>query len=595
MIHLKIHFFLKKFILLFFLFISPTGCFFFPGSEPKLPSGSLQYITSWQNTGGIIGESQRILLIGPSTRIVDYKILNKSDQSQSFLFGQQPFGTYEIDIQLYDGPDGLGNIIGEIRTPIQIGPSTSFFYTLTGATPKQLKTIASPTVSTAGESTQLYAIGLSTSGTPTFLEPGKTIWTSINNINQISPNGIAFSQNPGTAIAQANYPLLSFSQQVSYQVMPFQLQKTAWTVHVFLNAVSDLQPFSTLNIEDILRVATNSEVRFIIQWKQNPAVVPGSTFNGTRRYLIQANTSGTPTIRLIEDLGTATNMGSAQTLNDFLNYSFARYPSQRTLGIMWSHGKGWKRSSKFGHITRSFSEDVIGGIDYSIQTWELPLALAGHHFDLFAWDASLMQMIEVAYELRNSTRYVIGSEESPPASGYPYQLVFKPFMNNPNAPSDTLASSFVSAMLNYTPYATRKITQSVIDTTLLPPLAPAIQQLTTALVNNLPLVTNATLQTRLQAQAYGQNIGAYYYDFVDLSAKMQSFGVPPEVTSAFNNATSILQNAIVFEGHNSLSPGSHGASIDFSPSSVFAGLLTDYQRLLFDQDSNWSNWLQVAP
>lgn len=595
MVRLKLHFLVKKFSLLFFLFLSPTGCFFFPGTGSELPSGSLQYITSWQNSGGIIGQSQRILLIGPSTRIVDYKILNTSSQTQSFLFGQQPFGTYEMNVQLYDGPDGLGKIIGEIRAPIQIGPSTSFFQTVAGAIPKQLRTIASPTIIRAGESAQLYAIGLSNSGTPTFLQPDQTTWTPINDVNQISPSGIAWSQNSGNAVARATYPPLSLTQQVSYQVIPFELQQTAWTVHIFLNAVSDLQPYSTLNIEDILSVATNPEVRFIIQWKQNPAIVPGSTFNGTRRYLIQANASGTPTLRIVQDLGTAINMGSAQTLNDFLNYGFARYPSQRALGIMWSHGRGWKRSQKFGHATRSFSEDIIGGLNYSIQTWELPQALAGHTFDLFAWDASLMQMIEVAYELKNSARYVIGSEESPPASGYPYRLVFKPFMNNPSAPSDTLASSFVSAMLNYSPYVNRKITQSVMDTTLLPPLAPAIQQLAIALVNNLSAVTTATLQSRLQSQTYGQDIGAYYYDFIDLSTKMQLIGVPPEVASAFNDATSILQNAIVFEGHNSLSPGSHGASIDFSPSSVFAGLLADYQQLLFDQESHWSRWLQVAP
>jgi hypothetical protein len=36
-----------------------------------------------------------------------------------------------------------------------------------------------------------------------------------------------------------------------------------------------------------------------------------------------------------------------------------------------------------------------------------------------AWDSSLMQMAEVAYEVRNEARWIVGSEESPPEEGYP--------------------------------------------------------------------------------------------------------------------------------------------------------------------------------
>lgn len=49
----------------------------------------------------------------------------------------------------------------------------------------------------------------------------------------------------------------------------------------------------------------------------------------------------------------------------------------------------------------------------SIQTWDVGTALGSEHFDIIAWDLSLMQMVEVAYELRNNADYVVGSEERP--------------------------------------------------------------------------------------------------------------------------------------------------------------------------------------
>ena len=40
--------------------------------------------------------------------------------------------------------------------------------------------------------------------------------------------------------------------------------------------------------------------------------------------------------------------------------------------------------------------------------------------DVLAFDACLMQMAEVAYEVKDLADYVVGSEETEPGPGYPY-------------------------------------------------------------------------------------------------------------------------------------------------------------------------------
>ena len=65
--------------------------------------------------------------------------------------------------------------------------------------------------------------------------------------------------------------------------------------------------------------------------------------------------------------------------------------------------------------------------------------------------------------------------------------------------------------------------------------------------------------------------------------------------SAAQNVRTAIGAAIVYEGHNANSPGSHGISIDFSSSTEFSGLAGDYQQLRFGQETQWDEWLTIAP
>ncbi|MCE2766512.1 MAG: hypothetical protein LW628_06295 [Fimbriimonadaceae bacterium] len=69
----------------------------------------------------------------------------------------------------------------------------------------------------------------------------------------------------------------------------------------------------------------------------------------------------------------------------------------------------------------------------------------------------------------------------------------------------------------------------------------------------------------------------------------------PSVLSAITNLKTAHANALVWEGHNSKSPNSNGVSIDFSPGSIIAPTLSDYQKLKFAQATQWDEFLTTAP
>ena len=63
------------------------------------------------------------------------------------------------------------------------------------------------------------------------------------------------------------------------------------------------------------------------------------------------------------------------------------------------------------------------------------------------WDASLMQRMEVAYEIKDHTDVVVGSEESPPGEGYVYDRFLSDLAANPNLSPAQFGTSIVTRTL----------------------------------------------------------------------------------------------------------------------------------------------------
>ena len=360
-----------------------------------------------------------------------------------------------------------------------------------------------------------------------------------------------------------------------------------------MNGANDLQQFSVLNMNQMEKVASNPDMRFIVQWKQFPAQFSGGTFNGTRRYQVTQDTTANIASTMLQDMGTTVDMGSAQTLHDFISWGKANFPADRYCLIIWNHGNGWLRSpSQVNPYAVSYDDEK----GTSIQIWELSQALSTDHFDILSWDASLMQMLEVAYEVKDNCDYVVGSEESPPAEGLPYDLVFAPFRDNPDNTTKNLTKSFVDGMITGYQTSTHKITQSVLDTSKLPALATAVSTLGTELKNNVGPMTTTIQNARANSQAYSPTSVRVYRDLKDVCLNIEAgSGVPNSVLTASQNVRTAIDNAVVWEGHNTFSPNSKGISIDFSPASSFIPNSADYAQLKFALATQWDEYLGIAP
>lgn len=368
-----------------------------------------------------------------------------------------------------------------------------------------------------------------------------------------------------------------------------------WTVMVFLNAANDLDEFSEMNVNQMEQVAGNPNVRIVVQWKRARPFAPQGNWTGTRRYLIKPDNDPTQ-IRseLVEDLGEGVDMGSPDTLREFIRWARANYPAERYVLVIWNHGSGWRSRAALGRGV-SF-DDQLGTY---IRIWDLPTAIRPTSndpmMDVLLFDASLMQMLEVAYECRNVARIIVGSEESPPGEGYPYHEILAPIVSNsdltPVEWARQIPDRFVAWYAANYPFYTN-ITQSAVDTSKLDAVASALDSFAESLINKRTLYLNALQNARQNAQSYSSY--PEYRDLWHAVDLIKLYTNDAELIQRGNTLQSALQQAIIANNraNNNRVRYSYGLSIYFPSAGEYLGR---YNNTALSRATRWDEWLQLAP
>ena len=148
-----------------------------------------------------------------------------------------------------------------------------------------------------------------------------------------------------------------------------------------------------------------------------------------------------------------------------------------------------------GPVTTRF----IGGTypETQIETTDLADAMAdaGFHTEYILFDACYMSSVEVAYELKDVTHYLIASPTEVISYGFPYITMGKHLLGTPNYKG--IADSFISFYSSYyLPYGTVAVT----DCTQLDALAAIAQQINAAAEEP----TNAASAKQIKAAAEGK-------------------------------------------------------------------------------------------
>jgi hypothetical protein len=242
-----------------------------------------------------------------------------------------------------------------------------------------------------------------------------------------------------------------------------------------------------------------------------------------------------------------------------------------------------------------------------IDTIELPGAInIGRKWDIVSFDSSLMQMVEVAYEIRDQASYIVGSEESPPGTGYRYDRLMRNLTENPGQAPRTFAS-FIAQDTLAAYGAGSNITHSALDASQVGALAPVLNQLGAALSAAQGTWGSQIATARRAAESYDYSQNKDLTDFLD---QMAPVGGTPRVNdagvlTAIQGVRSALNAVILTNANGAQHPRSRGLAI-FIPSpaqyvtierqQVEEGFGQPYSALSFAQAAPaWRNFLQTGP
>jgi hypothetical protein len=218
-------------------------------------------------------------------------------------------------------------------------------------------------------------------------------------------------------------------------------------------------------------------------------------------------------------------------------------------------------------------------------------ASTGETLDILGFDACLMQMVEVAYQVMGSAGshlvdITVGSEETEPGDGWDYAATLAALTADPTMTPAELGTQIVNDYVDS--YSSSwDITQSAVNLDYMEALATAVDSLAIAMTS-AGGDWDAISTARSSAQEY------YYYYYIDLyhfaQLVYQDATISQTVRDAAADVMTAVTNAVIAEGHTASVGNSHGISIYYPETS--GNYYSDYETdVLFTADTHWDDFL----
>lgn len=195
------------------------------------------------------------------------------------------------------------------------------------------------------------------------------------------------------------------------------------TVIVYMLANNDLYSNALTNINKMESVWNNS-------FNGNLVVIIEPKDDDHKIYVIEITHDND--IKSVNSPITKTYNDKRGVMSHDMNYLISDvikdYPSKKYSLILWSHGTGWLPSNIVLSFTRSAvvpikSKSFGESNDVQMEIHELANGIPDNVFETILFDACLMGSIEVIYELKDKSNYIIASPTEILADGFPYETI----------------------------------------------------------------------------------------------------------------------------------------------------------------------------
>lgn len=403
----------------------------------------------------------------------------------------------------------------------------------------------------------------------------------------------------------------------------------AWTFMVYLAGDNNLEGFSDIDLAEMKASGSTDEVAIVAQCDRLADPI-------TRRYYLTAG-------RTLEDDCVATlpetNTGDPATLIDFVTWATETYPARQYALILWNHGTGWKdddiyhiagqkglsqqitrgqvRGLVAGKASRSLfrttiqrlvvetveqdrailfddsSADFLDNLELRHVLEEVTKQL-GKPLDLVGFDACLMNMLEVHYQIRDLCRVVVGSQEVEPGDGWPYDAILGRLTGEPGMNAPLLGKSIVDAYIHFyqTTHPNLPVTQSAVRMEGIEEVGRAVSNFGQVLLDSLDdhRTVGIVFHALRSAQTFTDRD---YIDLVHFCRLVSELSAGSPIGNEASQVCTLLTGA----GSSILACGYHGDTVQnacglsiYLPTRVLSPL---YAQLQFAQHFVWDDFLNA--
>jgi hypothetical protein len=373
------------------------------------------------------------------------------------------------------------------------------------------------------------------------------------------------------------------------------LLQADWTFMVYLDGDNNLESAAIDDFLEMAHVGSTADVNIVAQFDRSLLNQTTGGFGYTNSYGDWSDTrrgliakDDMPNTSWGASIGEA-NMGDPNVLEAFLTWAVTNFPADHYAVILWDHGSGYSGVE--------FDETDVGFLTMSDLSTAMGNALTAtslDSFDLLNFDGCLMNMAEVAHQVKDVANLMVGSEDTEPLDGLPYDMVLGSLTATPMMSPNELATTMAQDYLTY--YGGFGI-YSVIDLTEMGALSGALSNFAQTFVND------GTGTDRNQLSQHWLTVPWYDGgDFLDIGVLMTDISgdglMSQSIRDAADNVLDVYSYTVIANYSGAGSFGGSGLAIYLPDNTGTVDPGYNAGELAFAAQTQWDeflNWWTGVP
>ncbi|GAB4031744.1 MAG: hypothetical protein Fur0012_09420 [Elusimicrobiota bacterium] len=358
-----------------------------------------------------------------------------------------------------------------------------------------------------------------------------------------------------------------------------------WTVMVFVNAKNNLETYGLKDVNEMEKIGSSDKVNIVAELGRiNGYSTEDGDWKGSRRYLVTKDEDISKITSPVVMEIAKSDMGDWNYLVNFVKWAKENYPAKKYVLVVWNHGSGWNKNLEIAELGgKGISYDDETGNHITTAQLRQALEQTGK-MNILAMDACLMQMIEVAYEVKDNANYIVASEETEPGDGYTYDTWLGPLVNKPAMSEAELSKVMVDSYGDHYQSINQGSTQSSIKAASLESFTAMVNDFADALIASNDVANAKNARTKSQAFYYSSNKDVYH--FVKLVTDATQF---PEVKSKGQALLDFMKKEMIV--HNR-AVGSKYANAFGIAAYLPSYYTSSYDELLWAKASKWDEMMK---